>query len=161
MGVRVRASPSGRRDRVLGAIETPALGLWCGALLGFAFISAPLAFRIVGTADVGRFAALTAASIGTLTLCGYALGAVAFIAALLRSAGAAERTADFLRAGLVAVALALATYQQRAIVPEMTATTDVRTPEYRALHARSTAVYGGVTLLVLIALIASAARREE
>ncbi len=157
----MRTFPSGRRDRVLAALEIPALGLWCGALLGFAFVSAPLAFRIVAPLDVARFAALTAASIGTLTVWGYVLGALAVVVALIRSAAAADRTWDFARAALVLIALGLATYEERAIVPAMEATTDVRSPEYRALHARSSAVYGGVTLLALIAVVLAASRRDD
>jgi len=157
----VRISPSGRRDRVLGAIETPALGIWCGALVGFAFVSAPLAFHIVGAFDVARFAALTAATLAQLTICGDVLGGVAIVAALVRAAGAGERAGDLLRALLVAAALGLATYQQRTIVPAMQSIADVRSPDYRALHVRSSAVYGGVVLLVLVALVASALRREE
>ena len=63
----MRELPSGRRDRVLAAIEIPALGVWLGALAGFAFVSAPLAFKIVAPLDIGRFAALTAESIAALT----------------------------------------------------------------------------------------------
>ncbi len=157
----MRTSPSGRRDRVLAAIETPALGIWCGALLAFAFVSAPLAFRIVAAVDVGRFAALTAATIAQLTVCGYVLGGIAIVVALLRAGGAADRTSDLVRVLIVAAALALSTYQQHAIVPAMQATSDLRSPEYRALHARSSAVYGGVVLLALVALVMSALRREE
>ncbi|HEX3468525.1 MAG TPA: DUF4149 domain-containing protein [Candidatus Elarobacter sp.] len=157
----MRTSPSGRRDRVLAAIEVPALGIWCGALLGFAFVSAPLAFNLVAPIDVARFAALTAASVGALTLWGYVLGAIAVVVALVRSAGAADRTWDFARAALVLIALGLATYEQRGIVPAMAATPDVFSPAYRALHARSSAVYGGVTLLAAIALVLAAARRDE
>jgi hypothetical protein len=43
----------------------------------------------------------------------------------------------------------------------MEATTDVHGDAYRALHTRSTVVYGGVVLLVLAALILGAARRDE
>ncbi|HEY0614449.1 MAG TPA: DUF4149 domain-containing protein [Candidatus Elarobacter sp.] len=157
----MRELPSGRRDRVLAAIEIPALGIWLGALAGFAFAVAPLAFRIVAPLDVSRFAALTSQIIGVLTVWGYVLGGVALVVALFRSAGAADRTWDFARAGLVVIALALATYQQRAIVPAMAATSDVRSAEYRALHDRSTRVYGGVVLAVLGALIIAAARRPD
>ncbi|MDB5073694.1 MAG: hypothetical protein JWM87_4805, partial [Candidatus Eremiobacteraeota bacterium] len=38
---------------------------------------------------------------------------------------------------------------------------DVRSPEYHALHQRSTQVYGGVVLLVFVALVAAAARRDD
>jgi hypothetical protein len=157
----MRTNPSGRRDRVLAAIELPALGVWLGALAGFAFISAPLAFRIVAPLDPGRFAALTAHTIGDLTFWGYVLGAIAIVAGLLRAVTAGDRTWDFARAGLVAIALGLATYEQKAIVPLMQAATDVHGAAYHALHARSTVVYGGVVLLVLSALILGAARRDE
>jgi hypothetical protein len=159
----MRKPPSGQRDRVLAAIEIPALGLWLGALAGFAFISAPLAFRIVAPLDVTRFAALTAQALGTLTLWGYVLGGVAIVVVVLRSAGAGDRTWDFGRAVLLAAALALAAYEQQAIVPAMamSAVADVRSPEYRALHQRSTQVYGAVVVLVFAALILAAVRRDD
>jgi hypothetical protein len=157
----MRKPPSGQRDRVLAAIEIPALGLWLGALAGFAFISAPLAFRIVAPLDIARFAALTAQTLGTLTVWGYVLGGVAIVVVVLRSAGAGDRTWDFGRAVLLAAALGLAAYQQGAIVPAMTATTDVRSAEYRALHQRSTQIYGTVVVLVFAALILAAVRRDD
>jgi hypothetical protein len=157
----MRKPPSGRRDRVLAAIEIPALGIWLGALAGFAFVTAPLAFRTVAPLDAGRFAALIGQSIGTLTQWGYVLGGVAIVVALLRSVWAGERTWDFARAGLIALALILAAYQQNAIVPAMTATTDVRSDDYHALHQRSTEVYGAVVLLAFAALILAAARRDD
>ena len=157
----MRKPPSGQRDRVLAAIEIPALGLWLGALVGFAFIFAPLAFRIVAPLDIARFAALMAQTLGTLTLWGYVLGGVAIVIVLLRSAGAGDRTWDFGRAVLLAAALGLAAYQQQAIVPAMTAITDVRSPEYRALHQRSTQIYGAVVVLVFAALVLAAVRRDD
>jgi hypothetical protein len=157
----MRKPPSGLRDRVLAAIEIPALGIWLGALAGFAFVSAPLAFRIVAPLDVGRFASLTAQTIGTLTVWGYVLGALAVVAGLLRAVTAGDRTWDFARAALILIALGLATYEQRAIVPEMAGASDVRSPAYHALHQRSTQVYGGVVLLVFVALVAAAARRDD
>ena len=157
----MRANPSGRRDRVLAAIELPALGVWLGALAGFAFVSAPLAFRIVAPLDAARFAALTAHTIGALTVWGYVLGGIAIVAGLLRAVTAGDRTWDFVRIALVAVALGLATYQQHAIVPQMAAMSDLHGAAYHALHSRSTVVYGGVVLLVLAALILGAARRDE
>jgi hypothetical protein len=152
-GATMRANPSGRRDRVLAAIELPALGVWLGALAGFAFVVAPL--------DAGRFAALTAHTIADLTVWGYVLGGIAIATGLMRAATAGDRTWDFARAALVALALGLATYEQHAIVPQMEATTDVHGAAYHALHGRSTLVYGGVVVLVLAALILGAARRDE
>jgi hypothetical protein len=157
----MRKPPSGQRDRVLAAIEIPALGVWLGALVGFAFVSAPLAFRIVAPLDVGRFAALTAQTLGSLTVWGYVLGGVALVVVLLRSAAAGDRTWDFGRAVLLALALGLAMYQQRTILPEMIATTDVRSDDYRALHQRSTQVYGAVVVFVFAALVLAAVRRDD
>jgi|HubBroStandDraft_1064217.scaffolds.fasta_scaffold07970_4 hypothetical protein len=156
----MRSAGSGRRDRVLGAIEIPALGIWLGALIGFAFISAPLAFRLVAPLDLDRFAALTVATIGQLTTWGYVLGGIAILAAIGRALDAGDRTWDAIRIALVALALGLASYEQQAIVPAMQAMPDLHSAAYGELHARSSAVYGAVVLLDLIALVLAAARRE-
>jgi uncharacterized protein DUF4149 len=157
----MRSLRSGRRDRVLAAIEIPALGIWLGALAGFAFISAPLTFHAFAALDAQRFADLTAHTLGTLTMWGYVLGPVAIVTALLRAASAGDRTWDLARAALVAVALGLATYEARAIVPLMQAMTDLRDPAYHALHQRSMLVYGAVVIVMLAALVLAAARRDE
>lgn len=149
-----------RADRILAAIEIPALGLWLGALCGFAFIFAPIAFRIVAPTDVGRFAALTSAILAALAVVGYVCGGVAILMALARSRDAGDRIFDFVRALCVAIALALVWFQSRTIVPAMAAVSDVASPEYHALHNRSTFVYGGVVVLGLIAIVMAAARRE-
>ena len=125
-----------------------------------AFIVA-LAFALVAPLDVMRFAALTAQSLAVLTVWGYVLGGIAILAAALRAATAGDRTWDFVRMLLVVLALGLATYEQRAIVPAMTATTDVHGAAYHDLHGRSTQVYGGVVLLTLVALVLAAVRRDD
>jgi hypothetical protein len=149
-----------RIDRILAAIEIPALGLWLGALCGFAFIFAPIAFRIVAPLDVGRFAALTAAILTALAIVGYVCGGVAILMALARSREAGDRTFDFVRALLVAAALGLVWFETRSIVPSMAAVRDVTSAQYHALHNRSTLVYAGIVLLGLGAIIMAAARRE-
>jgi signal transduction histidine kinase len=161
MGSAMRNLPSGRRDRVLAAVEIPALGVWLGALLAFAFVFAPLAFRIVAPLGVVRFAELIASAIGVLTLWGYVLGGLALVVVIVRSAEAGERTWDFIRAALIALALGLAAYQQRAIVPAMAAVSDVRSEAYQALHRRSTLVYGCAVVLIAAALVLAAVRRDD
>ena len=153
-----RASRS-RLDRSLAAVEIPALGLWMGALLGFAFIFAPRAFHIV--ADVTQFAALTATNLAILAEVGYVSGAIAIVAAIVRSRDAADRTNDIIRIGLILIALALVGIQSATIIPAMTAAQDVHSAAYHDLHARSTAVYGGVVLLGFAALIMAAVRGED
>jgi hypothetical protein len=157
----MRNDPSGRRDRVLAAIEIPALGIWVGALAGFAFVSAPIAFRVVAPLDVTRFAELTVGSLAVLTTWGYVLGGLAIVAAMLRAVFAGDRVWDFVRILLVALALGLATYEQRAIVPVMAVTTDVHSAAYHDLHGRSTQVYGIVVLLALVTLVLAAVRRDD
>jgi hypothetical protein len=149
-----------RVDRILAAIEIPALGLWLGALCGFAFIFAPIAFRIVAPVDVERFAALTSEILAALAVLGYVCGGLAILMALWRSREAGDRIFDFVRALLIVLALALVWYQSRAIVPAMGAIRDLASPQYHALHNRSTVVYGGVVLLGLAAIVMAAARRE-
>jgi hypothetical protein len=157
----MRNDPSGRRDRVLAAIEIPALGIWVGALAGFAFVSAPAAFLVLAPMDVNRFAVLIAASLTVLTTWGYVLGGLAIFAAVLRAVFAGDRVWDFVRVLLVALALGLATYEQHAIVPAMAATTDVHSAAYHDLHNRSTEVYGAVVLLALVTLVLAAVRRDD
>jgi hypothetical protein len=157
----MRRQASVRRDRVLAAIEIPALGIWLGALLGFAFVSAPLAFRLIAPLDLARFAALTAASVGQLTIWGYVLGGIALLAAVARAVDAADRRWDLARIVLLAVALGLIAWERQSVVPAMQATTDLRSPQYRALHMRSSEIYGGAALCALIALVLAAARAPE
>jgi hypothetical protein len=147
-----------RLDRSLAAVEIPAIGLWLGALCGFAFIFAPNAFRLVP--DVTQFAALTAANLRVLGDVGAICGGLAIVIALVRSIDAADRTGDILRAALILVALAGVAYETFAIVPAMTAITDVHSPEFAELHARSSQIYGGVVVFALAALIMAAVRGD-
>jgi len=150
---------SGLPDRVLAAIEILALGTWLGALAGFAFVTAPLAYQLVAPISVSRFATLTAEALAALTLWGYVFGGIAFGVALVRSLDAASRRWDLVRVAVIAVALALATYEQRNIVPQMK-TTPIGSAHYRALHVESTRFYGGAMLAAALALALAAARRD-
>jgi hypothetical protein len=147
-----------RLDRILAAVEIPAIGLWLGALCGFAFIFAPAAFRLVP--DVTQFANLTTTNLRTLGDVGAICGGIAIVVALVRSYDAADRTIDIVRAGLILVALLLVAYETFAIVPVMTAITDVHSAEFAQLHQRSSQVYGGVVVLALAALVLAAIRTD-
>lgn len=147
-----------RLDRILAAIEIPALGLWLGALCGFAFIFAPAAFRIVP--DVTQFAELTTANLRALAVTGAACGAVTIVVALVRSRDAADRTNDIVRALLVTAGLVLVAYETFVLVPQMLGITDVRSAAFGALHQRSSQIYGGALAAVLAALVSAAVRRD-
>ncbi len=142
----------------MAAIEIPALGLWLGALCGFAFVFAPAAFRLV--TDLTQFAALTSANLRTLATVGYACGGVTIVVALLRSREAADRTNDIVRAALVLVALGFITYEMLAIVPAMAAIPDYRSDAYHQLHGQSTGIYGCAVLAALAALVLAAVRSD-
>ena len=147
-----------RLDRVLAAVEIPAIGLWLGALCGFAFLFAPNAFHLVP--DLAQFASLTAANLRELALVGAVCGGVAIVVALVRSLDASDRTNDIVRAALLIVALALTAYETLAIVPAMTALTDLHSAAFADLHAQSSRVYGGVVVLALAALVMAAVRGD-
>jgi hypothetical protein len=119
-----------RLDRLLAAIEIPAIGLWVGALCGFAFIFAPAAFHIVS--DLTQFASLTSANLRVLGTVGAVCGGIAIVTALVRSFDAADRTNDIVRAALILVALLLVAYETFAIVPALAAITDVHSTGLRA-----------------------------
>ena len=148
-----------RLDRILAAIEIPELGLWLGALCGFAFVFAPAAFHIV--TDLSQFAALTSANLRTLAVVGYACGGLTIVVALLRSREAADRTNDIVRAALVLVALGFITYEMLAIVPAMAALPDYQSDAYHQLHGQSTTIYGSAVLATLAALILAAVRSDS
>lgn len=134
-----------------------SLGLWVGALVGFAFFFAPPTFAAMGPTP--QFAALIAGIIEHLTDLGYicAAFALAALAVLLRSGLAARATiAAIFLVGLMSV---LSWFEAAAIVPQMKVTA-VRTPAYAGLHRRSSTVYGTVLILGVIALSLAAVRRD-
>ena len=147
-----------RLDRILAAVEIPAIGLWLGALCGFAFIFAPAAFRLVP--NVMQFASLTSTNLRVLGDVGAVCGGIAIAIAIARSFEAADRTNDIVRAALILVALLLVAYETFAIVPAMAAITDLHSPDFAELHQRSTQVYGGVVVLALATLIMAAVRGD-
>jgi len=153
-----RSAHRTRLDRILAAVEIPAMGLWLGALCGFAFIFAPAAFALVP--DISQFANLTTANLRVLAEVGAVCGGLTIVVALVRSLDAADRTNDIVRAALILLALLLLAFETFAIVPAMAAITDVHSPDFADLHQRSMEVYGGVVALVLAALIVAAVRRD-
>jgi hypothetical protein len=147
-----------RLDRILAAVEIPAIGLWLGALCGFAFIFAPAAFALVP--DITQFANLTTANLRVLAYVGAICGGLAIVIALVRSFDAADRTNDIVRAALILIALLLVAYETFAIVPALATITDLHSADFAELHQRSTQVYGCVVVLALAALVMAAVRGD-
>lgn len=130
-----------------------AFGLWTGVMIGFAFIFAPAAFRILG--PVPQFAAMIAQIIGSITIFGYACTAVVVVAAIL------ERARTLRSKILTAIAVimaALSWWEMQYMVPMMQRT-QLATPAYESLHHKSSTIYSVVLILGLAALLWSA--RQE
>ncbi len=149
--------------RFLTALESVALGLWAGALAGFAFIIAPLAIRSVTPLDA--FATLVAGIIRALTSFGAVCGGIALASAAVRSVAPAARRLALARIALVIIGVGAATYETTTIVPRMQSTarsipgqidsvpkTDPRRAAYDAEHTASSRVYGLAFLCALTAL---------
>ncbi|MDQ2907767.1 MAG: DUF4149 domain-containing protein, partial [Candidatus Eremiobacteraeota bacterium] len=149
-------------ERVLTALECAALGLWAGALAGFAFVVAPLAIRIVTPLD--SFAALVSAVIRALGTFGATCGGIAVASAGARALlSSAARPLAFVRIALIIIGIGASAYETSAIVPQMEATarripgaidsvpkSDPRRAAYDAEHAQSSKVYSIAFLCVLI-----------
>ena len=107
-------------ERILTALEATVLGLWAGAMAGFAFVFAPAAFREVPRMDA--FAALIASAIRGVSSFGTVCGGIAIAAALTRATAPEARGFAFARIALVATAFAASAYETSAIIPRMEAT---------------------------------------
>ena len=159
-------------ERCLTALEVTVLGLWAGAMAGFAFVFAPVAIRIVPRMDT--FASLIAGVIRALGPFGIACGSIAIAAAALRAPAASGRNLALARIALVAIGLAASAYETQAVIPRMEATaatiagpidsvakSDPRRVAYDQEHTASTRVYGAAFLCVLGALGLAAFGRKR
>ena len=157
--------------RIFAVAETLVLAVWIGGLAGFAFVFAPIAFHLV--TDLDTFATLTGRTILSLTQLGYVCGAIAVVAALARSRGAASPRLAYARVGLIVLALGFSAYDANVVLPEMQAAsaafgvpfndvpkTDPRRVAYDAMHKKSSRVYGSALLLAAAALALAAAERS-
>ena len=157
--------------RLLEILEVWALATWVGALVGFAFVFAPVAFsQLSGHLDT--FASIIGGTLSAVTLLGYVCGAIALVISLIAAVASRSRWA-ILRAACIAIMLALTTFSQRTIVPAMVqvqssfrapfntiSRDDPRRVRYDALHQESSQVYGAVLLLGFSALALCVASRR-
>jgi hypothetical protein len=132
------------------------LGLWVGAMAGFAFLFAPIFFAHVGPTPA--FAASVAASVGAIVHVGDWLAVAA--AAITVFTKLEERRWALAIVICLAVAALCGIVELTSIVPQM-ARTPLETPAYDALHRQSSGVYGAAFLAALAALAISARRRAS
>ena len=129
------------------------LGLWVGAMAGFAFVFAPVFFHNVGPTP--EFAASIAACVRAIVHIGSWL-AVA-VAAITVFARLESRGISIAIVACLAAAALCGIVEVNAIVPQMERT-PLLTPAYEALHRQSSGVYGVAFLSALVALVLSARR---
>jgi hypothetical protein len=135
---------------MLTVLRNLAFGLWVGAMTGFAFIFAPIAFHAVGPTPA--FATTIASVVRALTTFGYICAIVAIVASALDL----SRSRRMLVPLVAALAMsALGYYETRVIVPQMERTA-LQTPAYDALHRRSSSVYSVILLLGVAGWVAGA-----
>ncbi|MDQ2872913.1 MAG: DUF4149 domain-containing protein [Candidatus Eremiobacteraeota bacterium] len=141
---------------MLSMLRVLALGLWVGAMTGFAFIFAPIAFHTIG--PTASFAATIASSVQAITIFGYICAAVAIGVSIVLMRAMPRRS--FAIIVLAAIMSALGFYESHAIVPLMQST-PLQTPAYDALHRRSSSIYSVVLIAGLAAFVLAAWHRDR
>lgn len=127
------------------------LGLWVGAMTGFAFLFAPIAFTHIGPTPA--FASMIAACVRSISAAGFAFGLTSILLTLVL-AGESRRAKLFI-SGSIVLALLFTAIETMLIVPKME-TTPLQTAAYESLHHQSSGVYSAVMLFALIGLVAAA-----
>jgi hypothetical protein len=158
-------------DGALGATQTLATSFWTGASAGYAFIAAPIVAHEANDLDIQ--ARITGRSLDKIVNVAYVAGGITIACAALQALRSAERANDSARALLGAGALVALARFQNDIVPKMTQLQQAMggsfksIPEddpnriaYRALHKRSTQVFGTALLLGLGQLVLGAIRSD-
>jgi hypothetical protein len=164
--------PMGFYNDTLSVTQTLATSFWTGSSAGFAFIAAPIVAHEANDLDLQ--AKITGKSLDKIVNVAYVAGGIAIACAALQATHPAERTNDSLRALFGAGALVALARFQNDIVPQMTQLQQAMggsfksIPEddpnriaYRALHKRSTQVFGTALLLGIGQLILNSVRSRN
>ncbi len=130
------------------SVRIVLLGLWVGAMAGFAFVFAPIAFTHIGPTPA--FAAMIAAEVAAIVRTGDWI-ALATVAITVFAGLESRRTAAAI-IGCLALTVLCGAFELGAIVPQMQQT-PLLTPAYESLHRESSGVYGVAFLAALAALI--------
>jgi hypothetical protein len=140
-----------------------ALVCWLGGMLFFTAIIAPVVFKLLPTAEAGK---LVAGVFPRYYILGYVAGAISLVLALYFTIKSQPRLWWSFSSVALAGALALTIYAGGVIRPQVDAVRTVveeqnpdpaRRAEFDRLHRLSVMLNGGVMLLNLAALLATAA----
>jgi len=159
----------GTFNSALLATQTLATSFWTGASAGYAFIAAPIVAH--ETDDLDLQAKITGKALEKTVNAAYVAGGVTIVCAALQALDPGERGNDALRAIFGVGALVALERFQHDIVPQMTGLQqamggsfksippdDPNRIAYRALHKRSTQVFGTALLLGIGQLVLGAVR---
>jgi hypothetical protein len=159
-------------DSVLGATQTLATSFWTGSSAGFAFIAAPIVAHEANDLDLQ--ARITGKSLDKIVNVAYVAGGITIACAAAQAFDPIERANDAARALFGVGALVALARFQNDIVPKMTALQqamggsfksipedDPNRVAYRALHKRSTQVFGAALLLGIGQLVLGAVRTSD
>src|SRR5580704_1702976 len=139
-----------------------ALVCWLGGMISFVFFTAML-FSRLPVADAGK---VVSAIFPTYYITGYVAGTITFVLAIYFAIGGRGRGWWICSAVLLAGALALTVYAGAVIRPKIEAVRSVneeptpdpaRKAQFDSLHRLSVQINGGVIVLDLLTLLASAA----
>lgn len=140
-----------------------ALVCWLGGMVFFSALFAPLVFKVLPLTEAGK---LQAALFPRYYLLGYICGAIAVVLAIFLCATCVPRIWWAIAVLLLIVALGLTVYAGAVVRPQVDLIRGVteeanpdpaRRAEFDRLHRLSVMLNGGVMLLDLAALFASAA----
>lgn len=157
--------------RWLLSLVNLGVGLWTGALFGFAILTAPVVFRVVNSNTLAG--QVTQAVLGTIDAIGFAVGAVAVLVYWLAAKGRQRKGVAWLRPLLAAVMLLVSLYAHSAVVGRMAGIQarmdrpidqlpkdDPLRAEFDRVHQQSRSLYG-VVLLAGMALLVLAPEQSD
>jgi hypothetical protein len=157
---------------ILATTQTLATSFWTGSAAGFAFIAAPIVAHEANDLDLQ--ARITGKSLAKIVNVAYVAGGITIACSALQAVNPHERTNDSLRALFGVGALVALVRFQNNVVPKMTELQQAMggsfksIPEddpnriaYRALHKRSTQVFGTALLLGIGQLVLLSIRTSD
>ena len=140
-----------------------AIVCWLGGMLFFTAIVAPVVFKLLPTAEAGKF---VAGLFPRYYILGYVAGTISLVLALYFTVKSQPRLWWSLSSLALAAALALTIYAGGVVRPQVEAIRTVveeqnpdpaRRAEFDRLHRLSVMLNGGVMILNLVALLSTAA----
>ena len=149
--------------QIILSVYLVAIACWLGGIVFFSFFTAPIVFSRLPVAEAGK---VINGIFPLYYILGYATGATALALTVYFAKAGASRSLWVVTAILLAISLATTVYAGMIVRPKTAAIRSVveeanpdpiRKAEFDSLHHLSVRLNGGVLLINLVALAASAA----